>query len=84
MSYSHMGYDTMTQPSLSTDTWLLGFRAGGVGVVSSICTEGDRRDCCKPYYVFTFSDKNSLSRFFHSRYSHPAGWWFWGAFGMRV
>jgi hypothetical protein len=32
----------MTQSLLCTGTWLLGFRAGGGGLVSHIRTEGDR------------------------------------------
>jgi hypothetical protein len=35
--------DMMTQSSLSTGTWLLGFLMVGGGVVSHIRTEGDKR-----------------------------------------
>ena len=35
-------YVTLPQSSISTGTWLRGFRGGGGGSVSHIYTEGDR------------------------------------------
>ena len=35
-------YVILTQSMLSTGTWLLGFRAGGEGVVLYICTDRDK------------------------------------------